>query len=448
MPHRHPPQRALHDRSETAVSYLAAALDRIDDTTGEGAKTFLAVHRETARVAAEYSDQLRAAGIIPSPLSGLTVSVKDLLDEAGQVTRAGSVVLDDAPPAYQDSPVVARLRAAGAVIVGRTTMTEFAFSGLGLNPHYGTPRNPFGRELGVEAGGRIPGGSSSGAAVSVSDGMAHVAIGSDTGGSVRIPAAFCGLVGFKPTARRVPTVGTVPLSTTLDSIGPLAKTVDLCAQADAVLTGEPNAPLPIPLNVHGLRLLAPTTMVLDGMDATVAAVYERSLSVLAAAGAKIIETSLPVLNDLQALGARGGFSAPEAYAWHRELLARSGDHYDPRVRSRIEKGATLTAVDYIEALNLRAAFVAAMTAALAPFDALIMPTVPIVAPLFTEVESDDDYTRLNLMALRNPSIVNLADGCALTLPCHRPGEPPVGLSLVGAAMQDRQILALGRTLEP
>ncbi len=448
MPHRHPPQRALHDRSETAVSYLAAALDRIDDTAGEGAKTFLAVHRETARVAAEHSDQLRARGIIPSPLSGLTVSVKDLLDEAGQITRAGSVVLDDTPPAYQDSPVVARLRAAGAVIVGRTTMTEFAFSGLGINPHYGTPRNPFGRELGLEAGGRIPGGSSSGAAVSVSDGMAHVAIGSDTGGSVRIPAAFCGLVGFKPTARRVALTGALPLSPTLDSIGPLARTVDLCAQADAVLTGEPNAPLPTPLNLHGLRLLAPTTIVLDGMDAMVAAVYERSLSILAAAGAKIVETSLPVLNDLHAISARGGFSAPEAYAWHRELLARSGDQYDPRVRSRIEKGATLTAADYIEARGLRAAFVAAMTAALAPFDALIMPTVPIVAPLFTEVESDDDYTRLNLMTLRNPSIVNLADGCALTLPCHRPGEPPVGLSLVGAAMQDRQILALGRTLEP
>ncbi|WP_395827985.1 amidase [Elstera sp.] len=448
MPHRYPPQRALHDRSETAVSYLEAALARIEDAEGEGAKAFVAVHAETARAAAENSDRLRAAGIIPSPLSGLTVSIKDLLDEAGQVTRAGSVARDDAPPAFQDSPVVAQLRAAGAVIVGRTNMTEFAFSGLGLNPHYGTPRNPFGRELGAGASGRIPGGSSSGAAVSVSDGMAHVAIGSDTGGSVRIPAAFCGLVGFKPTARRVPLTGTLPLSTTLDSIGPLAKTVDLCAQADAILAGDPNAPVPAAFNVHGLRLLAPSTMVLDGMDATVAAVYERTLSLLAAAGARIVETSLPVLNDLQAIGARGGFSAPEAYAWHRDLLARRGDDYDPRVRSRIEKAATVTAVDYIEALALRAAFVDAMVAALAPYDAMIMPTVPIIAPLFTEVESDEDYTRLNLLALRNPAIVNLADGCALTLPCHRPGEPPVGVSLVGAPMQDRRILAIGRALEP
>jgi aspartyl-tRNA(Asn)/glutamyl-tRNA(Gln) amidotransferase subunit A len=278
--------------------------------------------------------------------------------------------------------------------------------------------------------------------------MAHVAIGSDTGGSVRIPAAFCGLVGFKPTARRVPLTGTLPLSTTLDSIGPLAKTVDLCAQADAILAGDPNAPVPAAFNVHGLRLLAPSTMVLDGMDATVAAVYERTLSLLAAAGARIVETSLPVLNDLQAIGARGGFSAPEAYAWHRDLLARRGDDYDPRVRSRIEKAATVTAVDYIEALALRAAFVDAMVAALAPYDAMIMPTVPIIAPLFTEVESDEDYTRLNLLALRNPAIVNLADGCALTLPCHRPGEPPVGVSLVGAPMQDRRILAIGRALEP
>ncbi len=445
MPHRHPPQRALHDRTETAVSYLDAALARIDDPAGEGAKTYLAVHRETARAAADHADRLRAAGIVPSPLAGLVVSIKDLLDEAGQITRAGSVVRDDAAPALQDSPVVARLRAGGAVLLGRTNMTEFAFSGLGLNPHFGTPRNPYGRDLGTDS--RIPGGSSSGAAVSVSDGMAHVAIGSDTGGSIRIPAAFCGLVGFKPTARRVPREGALPLSTTLDSIGPLARTVDLCAQADAVLSGDPTAPLPVPLNPHGLRLLAPTNAVLDGMDATVAAVYERTLSILAAAGAKIVETSLPVLADLQTIGARGGFSGPEAYAWHRDLLTRSGDRYDPRVRVRIEKAASLTAADYIEALTLRAAFVRDMQAALAPYDALVMPTVPIIAPLFSEVARDEDFTRLNLLVLRNPSIVNL-DGCALTLPCHRPGEPPVGVSLVGAPMHDRHILALGRALEP
>lgn len=445
MPHRHPPQRALHDGSETAVSYLTAALTRIDDPAGEGATTFLAVHRTTALAAAEHADRLRVAGIVPSPIAGLVVSVKDLVDEVGQVTRSGSVVLNEAPPAVRDSPVVARLRAAGAVIVGRTNMTEFAFSGLGLNPHYGTPRNPYGREIGA---GRIPGGSSSGAAVSVADGMAHIAIGSDTGGSVRIPAALCGLVGFKPTARRVPREGVLPLSTTLDSIGPLAKTVDLCAQADAVLSGDPTAPLPMPLNPHGVRLLAPTNAVLDGMDATVAAAYERTLSVLAAAGAKIVEAGLPVLNDVQAIGARGGFSAPEAYAWHRDLLARDGDRYDPRVRVRIEKAQTLTAADYIEALALRAAFVRSMDAALAPYDALVMPTVPVIAPRFDEVASEEDYARLNLLILRNPALVNMADGCALTLPCQRPGEPPVGISLVGAPMQDRRLLAIGRALEP
>ncbi len=445
MPQCYPPQRALHDGSETAVSYLHAALTRIDDPAGEGAKAFLAVHRATALAAAENADQMRGAGIVPSSLAGLVVSVKDLFDEVGQVTRSGSVVLNDAPPAIKDSPVVARLRAAGAVIVGRTNMTEFAFSGLGVNPHYGTPRNPYGREIGA---GRIPGGSSSGAAVSVSDGMAHVAIGSDTGGSVRIPAALCGLVGFKPTARRVPRDGVLPLSTTLDSIGPLAKTVDLCAQADAVLSGEPTMPLPLPISPQGLRLLAPTNIVLDGMDATVAAAYERTLSLLAAAGAKIVEATLPVLNDVHAIGARGGFSAPEAYAWHRDLLARDGDRYDPRVRSRIEKAQAIPAVDYIEALILRAAFVRNMEAALAPYDALIMPTVPVIAPRFEDVAGEDDYTRLNLLILRNPALINNADGCALTLPVHRPGEPPVGISLVGAPMHDRRILAIGRALEP
>lgn len=445
MPQCYPPQRALHDGSQSAVSYLEAALTRIDDPAGEGAKVFLAVHRQTAMVAADHADRLRAAGIVPSPLAGLIVSVKDLFDEVGQVTRSGSVVLDDAPLAMRDSAVVARLRAAGAVIVGRTNMTEFAFSGLGINPHYGTPRNPYGREVGE---GRIPGGSSSGAAVSVTDGMAHVAIGSDTGGSVRIPAALCGLVGFKPTARRVPRDGVLPLSTTLDSIGPLAKTVDLCAQADAVLSGDPTLPLPMPISPNGLRLLAPTNLVLDGMDVAVAAAYERTLSVLAAAGAKIVEATLPVLSDVHAIGARGGFSAPEAYVWHRDLLARDGDRYDPRVRGRIEKAQTLIAADYIEALTLRAAFVRNMEAALAPYDALIMPTVPVIAPLFGEVASEEDYARLNLLILRNPALINNADGCALTLPCHRPGEPPVGITLAGAPMHDRRILAIGRALEP
>jgi aspartyl-tRNA(Asn)/glutamyl-tRNA(Gln) amidotransferase subunit A len=263
---------------------------------------------------------------VRSALEGVPVSVKDLFDVAGQVTTAGSIALKDAPPAQADAPVVARLRAAGAVILGRTNMTEFAFSGLGLNPHYGTPGNPFDRA-------RIPGGSSSGAAVSLADGMAAMGLGTDTGGSVRIPSAFCGLVGLKPTQARVPLAGCVPLSTSLDSIGPLARTVACCAATDAILAGEPAEPLP-DMPVEGLRLLAPTNVLREEMDATVAGALDRALRRLADAGARIVERAVPELDELPQLSAKGGFAAAESWAWHRGLIARKAAAYDPRVLER------------------------------------------------------------------------------------------------------------------
>src|SRR5579864_6340073 len=236
----------LKDGRTTSRELIEQALARIADPAGEGARTFIKVYADSARAAADAQDVLRKAGYVASPLAGLPVSIKDLFDVAGEVTLAASKALDDRPPAVQDAPVVARLRAAGAVLIGRTNMTEFAFSGVGINPHFGTPGNPYDRRL-------IPGGSSSGAAVSVGDGAAIVAIGSDTGGSVRIPAALCGIVGFKPTKRRIPTDGAFPLSYTLDSIGPLAPSVAACAIADAVMAGEaPSAPAPWP--ALGLRL--------------------------------------------------------------------------------------------------------------------------------------------------------------------------------------------------
>src|SRR5438874_12202294 len=206
----------------TSRELVEAALDRIADPAGEGVRALLKVYGREARAVADAQDQLRQSGYVASPLAGIPVSIKDLFDVAGEVTLAGSKALDDRPPATADAPVVARLKAAGAIIIGRTNMTEFAFSGVGINPHYGTPGNPYDRSL-------IPGGSSSGAAVSVGDGQAVVAIGTDTGGSVRIPAAFCGIAGFKPTQYRVSRDGAVPLSTTLDSIGPLANSIACCA---------------------------------------------------------------------------------------------------------------------------------------------------------------------------------------------------------------------------
>ena len=319
------------------------ALERIADTAGEGSRTFIKVWRDQALATADASDTMREAGLVPSLLAGLPVSIKNLCDVAGETTLAGSKALSDAPPAAEDAPVVARLRAAGAVIVGSTNMSEFAFSGVGFNPHYGTPGNPADRK-------RVPGGSSSGAAVSVADRMAVAALGTDTGGSVRIPAAVCGIVGFKPTARRVPIDGVVPLSTSLDSIGPLANSVECCAIVDAVFAGEPIA-VPSPVPLAGLRLAVPMHFVMDDLEPVVAAAFERALKALSGIGVKIEHIDLPELNELNTINARGTFAASEAYAWHRTLIERRGKDYDQLVYPRIMRGQEMGAADYIELLQ-------------------------------------------------------------------------------------------------
>src|SRR5436190_8206153 len=223
----------LENGRTSARKLVDECLARIADSSGEGARAFLHVDAEAAIEAAEAMDHLRKAGAAASPYAGIPVSIKDLFDIKGQVTRAGSRALDDSPPAEADAPVVARLRAAGFVVIGRTNMTEFAYSGIGINPHYGTPKSIWKRDA-----GHVPGGSSSGAAVSIADGMAFGALGTDTGGSCRIPAAYNGIVGYKPTQRRVPLDGGVPLSFSLDRFGPLANSVACCATLDAVLAGE------------------------------------------------------------------------------------------------------------------------------------------------------------------------------------------------------------------
>ena len=426
----------------SALALTEAALARAQDPAGEGARVFTQLDAGRALAAARASDTLRAAGIVRSPLEGLPVSIKDLFDVAGQVTTAGSVVLKNAAPAARNAPVIDRLIAAGAVIVGRTNMTEFAFSGLGLNPHFGTPKNPWDR-----ATARIPGGSSSGAAVSVTDGMAVVGIGSDTGGSVRIPSALCGLTGFKPTQRRVPTQGALPLSTSLDSIGPLAASVACCAVVDAILAGEPPQPLPA-RSLRDARLAVPSTVVLDGMDATVAAAFERACATLAAAGARIQPIAVPELAELVTLFARGTLAGAEAWAWHRALLAEHAAAYDPRVGTRIQGGSRMGAADYIDLTHARQRWIAQVSARIAGFDALLMPTVPTIAPPIADLQaSDDAYFAANGLMLRNPSLINFLDGCALSLPCHRPGEAPVGLMLAAVAGRDHEVLALGVAVE-
>jgi aspartyl-tRNA(Asn)/glutamyl-tRNA(Gln) amidotransferase subunit A len=423
----------------TSRELIEQALARIADPAGEGKRAFVKVYDAAARAAAEAQDRLRAAGYVASSLAGIPVSIKDLFDVAGELTLAGSKALDDAPPAKDDAPIVARLKRAGAVIIGRTNMTEFAFSGVGINPHYGTPGNPFDRRL-------IPGGSSAGAPVSVADGTAAVAIGTDTGGSVRIPAALCGLVGFKPTQYRVPREGATPLSTTLDSVGPIGVSVACCALTDAVMAGEdPTVPEAVPPD--GLRIGVPQAVMLDDLDAPVAAAFERAVSALSRAGARIIQLPLEMLGDYARINIKGGLPVAEAFAWHEKLIERRGRDYDPRIRTRIERGREMTAAEYIRLVAARADFIRRFDAETEGFDALVMPTVPITASPIAAFARDEDYARLNLRLLRNTSIVNFLDRCALTLPIQPPGTPPVGLMVVSRHGEDRRLLAIGIGIE-
>jgi len=433
--------QALASGAASSRLLTEIALDRIAEPGGQGAATFLQVDASAALAAADACDAMRRAGTVLSPLMGVPVSVKDLFDVAGQVTRAGSIALGDRPPAAADAAAVARLRRAGAVLIGRTNMSEFAFSGLGLNPHFGTPLSPFRR-----AEALVAGGSSSGAAVSVADGMAAIALGTDTGGSVRIPAALCGLAGFKPTARRIPSAGAVPLSTTLDSIGPLAPSVACCALTDRVLAGL-NPVLPVARPVRGARIGVLTNVVLDGLEPAVADAYAWALQQLAAAGAQLTEFSFAPLDRLGEIN-RYGFSAIEALAWHRELIASRGAQYDQRVLKRILRAETATALDYLDLLAARRAVIAAAETAWREFEVVVLPTVALTPPKLAELESDETrFMAVNGLILRNPSIINFIDGCALTVPCHRPGDAPVGISFAGLSGDDEGVLGLGLSVQ-
>ncbi|RFU46800.1 amidase [Paraburkholderia sp. DHOC27] len=428
----------------TSRALVEAALERIADPAGQGSTVFMHVDAENARAAADGHDRLRAAGTVLSPLAGIPVSVKDLFDIEGQVTRAGSRALADAPPATADAVTVARLKRAGAVIVGRTNMSEFAFSGLGLNPHYGHPLSPYRR--GVRGDERISGGSSSGAAASVADGMAAIALGTDTGGSIRIPAALCGLTGFKPTAERIPKQGAVPLSQTLDSFGPIGVSVACCALFDRMLAGlEPRLPALRPL--EGVRLGVLTHYVTDDVEPAVANAIDAALKHLEAAGAIVSEVRFAPLDRLPAIN-RFGFSPIEAYAWHRTLLEKHRDAYDPRVLVRILKGQPASGADYLDLVAERTAMLEAARTLWQRFDAIVAPTVPVVPPRLADLEHDDDaFGRTNALILRNPSAFNFLDACALSLPCHVRGDAPVGLMLAGAPHGDEALLGVGRAVE-
>jgi aspartyl-tRNA(Asn)/glutamyl-tRNA(Gln) amidotransferase subunit A len=419
---------------------LALAASR----TPAAAAAFVAASPAAARAAADRADAAVAAGRDPGALAGLAVSIKDLFDVAGEVTAAGSAILRDSPPARGDAPAVARLRAAGGAFVGRTHMSEFAFSGIGLNPHVPVLANP--ATLALDPTPRAPGGSTSGGAASIATGAAWVALGSDTGGSIRIPAALHGVVGFKSTARLVPTEGAVPLSTTLDTVSAMTRSV-----RDAVAVHGVLAARKVALERRSLdawRFAVPSTVVLDGLDATVARAFERSLAALSAAGADIATIQLAPLAEVASINATGGFAPVEAWAFHRRWLAEREAEYDPRVALRIRRGEKMSAADYIDLIAARRDWIARMTTALAGIDALLMPTVPVVAPPLAPLAADADaFFAVNALLLRNPSIVNFLDGCALSMPCQAAGELPVGLTVWSSGGHDDTVLGAALTIE-
>lgn len=435
-------QAGLWSGKTTSRELTEQALDRIKDPAGEGARAFLAVHETAALAAADASDRLRAEGIVPSPLAGIPVSLKDLFDEQGQQTRAGSKALNDTPPATKDSLVTSRLRGAGAILVGRTNLTEFAYSGLGLNCHFDTPRNPWDRET-----GRIPGGSSSGAGVSVADGMCAVAIGTDTGGSVRIPSALNGVTGFKTTTGRIPLDGVYPLSSTLDSVGPLAPSVACCIVTDAIL--DDRAPvIPKALPIENLRFGIPQHYVLDDLDDHVAACFETTIEKLARAGAQITEVDSRMYEEIPGAMPNGGILGAEAFAHHRRQMDEKKDLYDPRVWVRIRRGENLSAADLIDCHRVRGDIQARAAEMAAPFDALLMPTCAAVAQPIADLDNDEyAYGAANILMLRNTTVGNFLDTCALSIPCHAPDTGPVGLMVMAANRHDEWLARVGLTVE-
>lgn len=433
--------RKLASGKLSSGALVREAIERIEAPDGQGRAVFLTTYRDAALAQAELVDKARQKGI-PLPVhAGIPLAIKDLFDVKGEVTRAGSHVLDHMPPAATDADIVTLLRRAGFIILGKNNMTEFAYSGLGINSHFGTPLNPHDRKA-----QRIPGGSSSGAGVAVAEGMAPAAIGTDTGGSCRIPAAFCGVIGFKPTSTRVSKNGVIPLSATLDSVGPLASSVSCCAVLDSILSGGPGEDV----DSHpegGLRLGVLEGYVTDQMDDVVAAAYQAALTRLSQCGVRLTPVTLEELTELPKINSKGGFVGAEAYAWHSRHLPERSDFYDPWVRARFEAGRSQSAADYIHLIEHRKRIRTAVAAKHQPFDALILPTVQIAPPAIEDLADPAESNRINLLCLRNTAVGNFLDLPAISIPCHGEGSLPVGAMLMGKTGEDRRLLAIARGLE-
>lgn len=421
------------DRLENILARLEARAD--------SEHVFSKVYAEKARAEADAADMRGREGRLLGPLDGRIVSIKDLFDVAGEPTLAGSVIRRGAAPAAQDAVVVRRLRDAGAVILGKTHMTEFAFTPVGLNPHYGEPGNAIDPS-------RVPGGSSSGAAVSVAEGTSEIAIGSDTGGSVRIPAALNGLVGFKPTARRVPLDGAFPLAPSLDSVGPLTKTVADAILADAVMAGEKPV-LPDPLPLRGLRVALPKGYLLADMEPEVARHFEAAIALLEKAGASIadveVDDLIRRLRDATRVGSIAGIEASHIHA--ATWLGDPDANVDIRVKRPLSVRVKVPAETYREIMATRAELVREMDQRLDGFDMFATPATPIVAPTIASVSRDEaEYDRVEGLLLRDTQVGNQFDLCSITLPM--PGmRLPTGFMLSARGGTDKKLLAAALSVE-
>ena len=438
---------ALNINKITARQLVENCLAAIDDPDGEGQRAFISTYHDRARQQADMIDHARKQGWAVPKFAGIPLSVKDLFDEAGIVTKAGSIVLKDAAPASQDAIVVARLKAAGFIVIGRTNMTEFAFSGLGTNAHYGTPRSPFERDPKNPKIGRVAGGSSSGSAVSISDQMAVATIGSDTGGSTRAPAAFCGIVGFKPTTDRMPGTGIFPLSTSFDAAGPMGTSVDCCAILDSLMAGKDGNTEP-PFPVKNLRLAIPVGYLFDDLDDHVANCFTAAIEALSAAGAIIEEMPIAPIEAMRPSNNTKSIVAAEAYALHRDRLESDAvAQYDPYIAHRLAGGHDISTTDYINMFAARKKVWADVQTMTQHFDALVLPTSPALPPTLDTLDSIAAKTAINARCLRNTSLSNYLDQPTITLPCHGAGTAPVGISLMGPRLHDRRLFAIAAGVE-
>ena len=425
--------QSVRDRLEIILSRLAnRAVDE---------KVYTKLYAEPARAAADASDARRKAGVSLGPLDGSIVSIKDLFDVAGEPTAAGSLIHAGAAPATRDAVIVQRLRQAGAVILGRTNMTEFAFTAIGDNLHHGTPGN-------AADAGLIPGGSSSGAGVAVGEGTSDISIGSDTGGSVRIPASLNGVVGFKPTARRVPLTGAFPLSMTLDSIGPLARNVADCAIADSIMAGKEQAALqPAPL--AGLRIGIPRGVLFGDTQAEVAGAFETCIDRIRQAGTRANDLSIDdLIAEMRAATRRGTIASMEGAEVHADWLTTGASvPVDPHVTRPLSRALAVPASAYIRTIRRRGELVATMAERLETVDVLALPTVPMVAPSIAAMAGDEALRdKTEGLLLRNTQVANQFDLCAISLPM--PGTKlPAGLMLVGKHWDDRRLLDIAAAVE-